>query len=133
MTSSPPGAATTVAGHHPSSQQPSPSKYFTHAVGTSALRDRFNEVVVQIDFEDPKIVIGTSATVNATPHLTRLLMLIKKHNGTVGEILPLRARSLSPAISLTSDVPTGDDLLPYMFKMFDCCITYYVVHTYVRY
>ena len=56
---------------------------------------------------------GTSATINATPHLTRLLMLIKKYNGTVGEILPLCAGSLSPAISLTSDVPTGDDLFPY--------------------
>ena len=58
-TSPTPGAAATAAGHHPPSQQPIPSKYFTHTVGTGVLRNRFNEVVVQIDFEDPRVVIGT--------------------------------------------------------------------------
>ena len=116
MVSFAPGAAAAAAGHQ-NNPPPAPSgKYFTHTVGTGVSRARFNEVVVQIDFEDDKAIIGTPSTVNATPHIARLLMLVQKALQKQGEILPMSPTSASPVISRTTDVPTGSDLIVYTGK-----------------
>ena len=115
MTFSPLGAAAAVVGHHPPPQQPPPSNYFTHTIGTGILHDRFNEVVVQMDFEDtPRSslalqLLSTPCLISpVSPHAHQEVQWNRRQDPP-----SLRAGSLSPAISLTLDVPTGNDLLSY--------------------
>ena len=61
MAPDPQGAAATATGRPLSSNQPPPSKYFTHVIGTGAPTARFNEGIVQIDFEDAKATVGQPA------------------------------------------------------------------------